>query len=463
MVELERYSGTLLIVEDDEDIRGLLRDCLEECGYTLDTAADGAEGLRKVRAGSFDLVITDLNMPNLNGLELIAAVRDEALGPDLLVLSANGQISRAVEAMRLGASNYLVKPVDLKLLVNEVRTVMKARQDRAMEQSAAASTAILGHLQRPAARRGAAAAASPTPTPAPGGNLPGSELPASIGRYQVLSQIGAGGMGTIYKCFDPSLMRTVAVKVIGDSAERGGREELLLRFACEAQAAGMLIHPNIVTIYDYAAEPEGPVYLAMEYLAGSELAAVLAAVGRLPWQRAVTIAFQVADALEFAHRSQVIHRDVKPANIMILESDVAKLLDFGIAKLADSALTVPGAFIGSPRYLSPESFRGARVDYRTDQFSLGSVLYEMIAGVPAFDFTNFYAGVHFILSEDPRPLEELVSDAPSLLYDVVYRLHQKDPDRRYHEEMRLLADLMELGESGGMQLQLAVARQPELN
>lgn len=461
MVELERYSGTLLIVEDDEDIRGLLRDCLEECGYTLDTASDGAEGLTKVRAGAFDLVITDLNMPNLNGLELIAAVRDGALGPDFLVLSANGQISRAVEAMRLGASNYLVKPVDLKLLVSEVRTVMKARQDRATEQSAAASTAILGHLHRPAERRGAGAAA--VPAPAPGGHLPGSELPASIGRYQVLGQIGAGGMGTIYKCFDPSLMRTVAVKVIGESAERGAREELLLRFACEAQAAGMLIHPNIVTIYDYAAEPEGPVYLAMEYLAGSELAAVLAAAGRLPWQRAVTIAFQVADALEFAHRSQVIHRDVKPANIMILENDMAKLLDFGIAKLADSALTVPGAFIGSPRYLSPESFRGARVDYRTDQFSLGSVLYEMIAGVPAFDFTNFYAGVHYILSEDPRPLEDLVSDAPSLLYDVLYRLHQKDPDRRYHQEMRLLADLMELGESGGMQLQLAVARQPELN
>ena len=124
---------------------------------------------------------------------------------------------------------------------------------------------------------------------------------------------------------------------------------------------------------------------------------------------------------------------------------------------------MPGAFVGSPRYLSPESFRGARVDYRTDQFSLGSVLYEMIAGVPAFDFTNFYAGVHYILSEDPRPLEELVADAPSLLYDVVYRLHQKDPDRRYHQEMRLLSDLMELGESADLQLQLAVARQPELN
>ncbi len=456
MADQERHSGRLLIVEDDEDIRELLRDSLEECGYTIDTASDGAEGLKKVRAGAFDLVITDLNMPNLGGLELIAAIRDEALGPEVLVLSANGEISRAVEAMRLGASNYLVKPVDLTHLASEVRSVMQARRDRATEQSAAASTAILGHLIRPPGPAGPPLAVAPVAPPA-------SELPVSIGRYQVLGQIGAGGMGTIYKCLDPALMRTVAVKVIGEAAERGGREELLLRFACEAQAAGMLIHPNIVTIYDYSAGPEGPVYLAMEYLAGSELAAVLAAAGRLSWQRAVAIAFQVADALEFAHRNQVIHRDVKPANIMILEGDVAKLLDFGIAKLADSALTVPGAFIGSPRYLSPESFRGARVDYRTDQFSLGSVLYEMIAGVPAFDFTNFYAGVHYILSEDPRPLEELVADAPSLLYDVVYRLHQKDPDRRYHQEMRLLSDLMELGESADLQLQLAVARQPELN
>ena len=454
MADSGRDSGMLLIVEDHEDTRETLRDCLEEFGYTVDTAADGQEGLAAVRQKSFDLVITDLNMPRMDGLGMLQAIRRETQGPDLLMLSADGQISRAVDAMRLGAINYLVKPVELDALVTEVRAVMQARRDRASEHDAVETVTVMGHHTRPLQADPAA-----TLDPRVRGNSSEDEaLPRTIGRYQVLSELGSGGMGTIFKCFDPALARTVAVKVVADDSDHGGRDDLLRRFACEAQAAGMLRHPNIVTVYDYSADPEGPVYLAMEYLAGTSLAALLASQGKLPWRRAASIGFQLADALEFAHRNQVIHRDVKPANVFILEGDVAKILDFGIAKLANSELTVPGTFIGSPRYLSPESFRGARIDYRADQFSLGSLMYEMVAGVPAFDFTDFYAGVHHILSEDPRPLESLVPDAPSLLYDIVERLHQKDPDRRYHNEMRLLDDLLELTEIAGMTLHLGVTR-----
>jgi serine/threonine-protein kinase len=385
---------------------------------------------------------------------MLEAIRRETQGPDLLMLSADGQIARAVDAMRLGAINYLVKPVDVDQLVAEVRAVMQARRDRATEHDAVDTITVLGHHTRPLPVD-AASALDPRPR---GSSSDDAGLPRTIGRYQVLSELGSGGMGTIFKCFDPALARTVAVKVVADDSAHGGRDDLLRRFACEAQAAGMLRHPNIVTVYDYSADPEGPVYLAMEYLAGASLAALLASQGKLSWRRTAGIGFQLADALEFAHRNQVIHRDVKPANVFILDGDVAKILDFGIAKLANSELTVPGTFIGSPRYLSPESFRGARIDYRADQFSLGSLMYEMAAGVPAFDFTDFYAGVHHILSEDPRPLEELVPDAPSLLYDIVERLHQKDPDRRYHNEMRLLDDLLELTELAGMTLHLGVTR-----
>jgi len=453
MIESGRDSGTLLIVEDHEDTRETLRDCLEEFGYTVETAADGVEGLEQVRAKAFDLVITDLNMPRLGGLQLLQAIRNETQGPDLLMLSADGQISRAVDAMRLGAINYLVKPVDVDQLVGEVRAVMQARRDRATERDVVDTITVHGHHTRPLVPDPASSGG-----PRSGGGPDDDSLPRTIGRYQVLSELGSGGMGTIFKCFDPALARTVAVKVVAEQADHGGRDDLLRRFACEAQAAGMLRHPNIVTVYDYAAGAEGPVYLAMEYLAGSSLATLLATSGKLSWQRAAVIAFQLADALEFAHRNQVIHRDVKPANVFILDRDFAKILDFGIAKLANSELTVPGTFVGSPRYLSPESFRGARIDYRADQFSLGSLLYEMVAGVPAFDFTDFYAGVHHILSEDPKPLELLVPDAPSELFDIVERLHQKDPDRRYHNEMRLLDDLKELTEIAGVTMHLGVAR-----
>ena len=455
LAEPGRDSGALLIVEDHEDTRITLRDYLEEFGFHVDTAADGQEALEKLRARPFDLVLTDLNMPRIGGLELIETIRRERLSPDVLMLSADGQVSRAVEAMRLGALNFLVKPLDLDVLLAEARAVMKARRHRAAERDAADTTAVLGHHTRPPR--------PDPPEPAPGErdgkDRPEAELPTLIGRYQVLGKLGQGGMGTIYKCFDPKLRRTVAVKVVATDPDPRGHDELLRRFACEAQAAGMLRHPNIVTVFDYSTDPGGPVYLAMEYLQGTPLGQVIATAGRLPWQRAVGLTFQLADALEFAHRNQVIHRDVKPGNILVLAGDVTKILDFGIAKLANSELTVPGTFIGSPRYLSPESFRGARLDYRADQFSLGSVLYEMLTGRPAFDFNNFYAGVHHILSEVPTPIDQLGIDVPSLLQDVLERLHQKDPDRRYHNEMRLLEDLGDLAELAGLSRELGVPRE----
>ncbi len=453
MDERERDKGILLIVEDHEDTREAMREYLEQFGYTVETGADGAEGLEKARARSFDLIITDVNMPRISGLEMIQAIQRDGADPDVLMLSGDSQVGRAVEAMRLGAVNYLVKPVDPAQLIAEVRAVMQARRDRASEPDPANTTSI-GDLARAHDRAGGQAGRS-----ARARNARADDLPTHIARYQVLGKIGEGGMGTVYKCFDPMLGRTVAVKVVLPESDQCGQEELLQRFACEAQAAGMLRHPNIVTVYDYSAEPTGPVYLAMEYLSGPSLGAVIATARRLPWQRAVGITFQLADALEFAHRNQVIHRDVKPANVIIQDGDAVKILDFGIAKLANSELTVPGTFIGSPRYLAPESFRGARIDYRADQFSLASVFYEMLTGTPAFDFSNFYAGMHHILSEDPAPLETMGVDAPSLLHDVIERLHQKDPERRYYNEMRLLEDLTELGEIAGLTLHLAVARE----
>jgi len=471
MVDDEPESGTILIVEDHQDTRETLRDYLEEFGYVVDIAVDGADGLRKVQDRDIDLIITDLNMPYVSGLELLAAIKTHKLTPDVLVLSATGLVSKAVEAMRLGAVNYLVKPVDLDQLTSEVRAVMRARRHRDLQKSASNTTVMLdnppGEPTRPQLvldhETGLPLAPAPSPSPsqpvdADAGNE--SETPTMIGRYQVLGELGAGGMGTVYKCFDPALRRTVAVKVVTTGAIRRVHRELLLqRFSREAQAAGMLNHPNIVTVYDYHEDPRTrSVYLAMEYVSGRSLGAVVAEAGKLPWPRATLMAFQIMDALEYAHRSHIVHRDVKPENVLVTDGDVAKILDFGIAKLADSELTRPGTFVGSPRYLAPESFRGGGIDYRADQFSLGTVFFEMLTGVPAFKFEDFYAGVHRILSEVPPPLASHGVVGPPLLQEIVTRLHQKDPDKRYVDEMKLLADLSELGALAGLNLQVGVAR-----
>jgi DNA-binding response OmpR family regulator/predicted Ser/Thr protein kinase len=453
MVAEAQQSGTILIVEDHPDTRETLRDYLEEFGYVVDTAVDGADGLRKVQEQPVDLVLTDLNMPHVSGMELLAAIKRHKIDTDVLVLSASGLISTAVEAMRLGAVNYLVKPVDLDQLTGELRAVLRARKHRA---EVARTPQVLGasdtqlvdasaeatRLQLPLATDLDATLPAPVAEP---------HVPRTIGRYQVLGELGAGGMGTVYRCHDPALRRTVAVKVVSTAAFRRSHRELLLqRFAREAQAAGMLNHPNIVTVYDYHEEPSRQfVYLAMEYVAGPPLGDLISDAGQLPWPRAARIAFQIADALEYAHRHGIVHRDVKPENVLLAEGDRAKLLDFGIAKLADSSLTRPGTVVGSPRYLAPEVFRGDRVDHRVDQFALGTVFFEMLTGQQPFRFDDFYVGVHRMLSDEPPLLASLGVVGPPLLQQILSRLHRKDPEKRYLDEMTLLSDLAELAALGG--------------
>jgi CheY-like chemotaxis protein len=449
MVEAQQ-TGTILIVEDHPDTRETLRDFLEEFGYTVDTAVDGADGLRKVQQTRVDLVLTDLNMPHVSGMELLAAIKRHKIDTDVLVLSASGLVSSAVEAMRLGAVNYLVKPVDLDQLTSELRAVLRARRHRAEHLATPPLLAVSDTLILDTTSPHSLGQSAPDTTV---GAPIVDDVPRAIGRYQVLGELGSGGMGTVYKCHDPALRRTVAVKVVHTAAFRRAQRDLLLqRFAREAQAAGMLSHPNIVTVFDYHEElASNFVYLAMEYVSGRPLAAHIAD-GRIPWPRATRLALQLADALACAHRNGIIHRDVKPENVLITDRDLAKLCDFGVARLVDSDLTRPGTVVGSPRYLAPEVFRGGRVDGRVDQFALGTVFFEMLTGQQPFEFDDFYLGVHRILSDEPPPLASLGIVGPPLLQQILTRLHRKDPEDRYLDEAELLADLTEVAAAASARL-----------
>ena len=203
--------------------------------------------------------------------------------------------------------------------------------------------------------------------------------PAEIaGRYEVMQRLGAGAFGTVYKAKDKILGRVLAIKTIrleGLAAQGASLEELLDRFKREAQVSAQLKHPNIVTIYDIG-DAEGLSYLAMEFIDGVGLDRVIANEGRLPVERAAMLGAQVADALDFAHRNHVVHRDVKPANIMIEPGDRVKVTDFGIAKVTDSGdhLTMTGSLLGTPSYMSPEQARGSALDGRSDLFAVGAFL-----------------------------------------------------------------------------------------
>ncbi len=274
---------------------------------------------------------------------------------------------------------------------------------------------------------------------------PASEPAEIAGRYQVIQKLGAGAFGTVYKAKDKILGRMLAIKTIrleGLAAAGAGLEELLDRFKREAQVSAQLKHPHIVTIYDIG-DADGLSYLAMEFIDGVGLERVIAS-GRLPVERAAAIGAQVADALDFAHRHNVVHRDIKPANIMIEAGDRVKVTDFGIAKVTDSAdhLTMTGSLLGTPSYMSPEQARGGDLDGRSDLFSVGCVLYEMITGKKAFRGESITALIFKIITENPVPLQEELPNIPEAMAQIVMKALSKAPETRYQSGHELAEDLL---------------------
>jgi hypothetical protein len=274
------------------------------------------------------------------------------------------------------------------------------------------------------------------------------EPPRQIARYEILGELGRGAMGVVYKARDPLIDRLVALKTIG--VEQGGDAEAFRqRFFREARSAGGLSHPNIVTIHDVG-ESGDVAYIAMEFLGGQSLREILDSGTVLPAARIADIAAQVADGLAFAHEKNIIHRDIKPANIMVLENGTVKITDFGIALLPTGTRTIAGTVFGSPKYISPERVRGNHVDGRSDIFSLGAVLYEMLTGLPPFAGNDLNALLYQILSVMPvAPSSRNRNIAPAFDLIVATAL-AKNPGDRYRDAQGMAADLRHFAEPGAV-------------
>ena len=287
-----------------------------------------------------------------------------------------------------------------------------------------------------------------------------------LGRYEILAEIGRGAMGVVYRARDPVLDRVVALKTILVPADPAERADYEARFFQEAKAAGGLNHPSIVTVYDVGNAGD-VAFMAMEYVEGTELRDLVAGGARLPVARAIDLAAQIAEGLAFAHERGVVHRDVKPANIMVTADGRAKIMDFGIARIRVSDVqTQTGTRLGSPKYMSPEQVLGKRADARSDIFALGIVLFEMLAGTPPFasDDVNglMYAVVHF---EPPAP-SRLNAGVPPMLDLVVAKMLAKLPQERYRtattlaEDLRACAGLLPPHASQGVEKTLPLSAAP---
>lgn len=259
-------------------------------------------------------------------------------------------------------------------------------------------------------------------------------------RYEIIEKIGNGGMATVYKAIDKVLKRNVAVKILRD--EFTTDEEFIKRFEVEAQSAARLTHPNIVSIYDVGVE-DNLHYIVMELIQGKTLKEIiLEEKGPLPWKWSVNVAIQIASALEMAHRNNIIHRDIKPHNIIITEDGIAKVTDFGIAKAAsNSTITAFGTTMGSVHYFSPEHARGGYTDAKSDLYSLGVVLYEMVVGRVPFDADTPVSVALKHMQEKPKEPREVNPNVPIAVNKIIMKALQKDPNLRYPTATEMLQDL----------------------
>jgi len=270
-----------------------------------------------------------------------------------------------------------------------------------------------------------------------------TKLAMRFGRYEVGEQVGSGGCAVVYRAQDPTIGRTVALKVIGAdpvdeaASTEGEASEGERRFLREAAAAGSLQHPHIVTLYDAGCDSDC-YYLAMEFVEGETFAQELQRRERVPVARAIEVGVSVAEALDYAHEHGVVHRDIKPGNLLVLPDGTVKVADFGIARLTTaSTATVAGTFLGTPNYVSPEQLSQSEIDGRSDLFSLGIVLYEALTGEHPFRRASLAATINAIVTFDPKPPDEIIATVPAAASRAIMRALEKDPGNRFQHGREL--------------------------
>lgn len=262
-----------------------------------------------------------------------------------------------------------------------------------------------------------------------------------LGKYEILSTLGQGAMGVVYKGFDPNIERTVALKTIRkDALSAKDLAPLLTRFKQEAQAAGRLTHPGIVTVYEYG-EDEGTVFIAMEFVQGRELKEILDSNEKLQLSTSVNLITQLLDALAYSHTHGVVHRDIKPGNIIILADGRIKVTDFGIAKIESSTLTQFGDVLGTPSYMSPEQFGGQPVDRRSDLFSAGVILYHLLTGEKPFPGNSMTAIMHRVMNTVPSNVSDLNFQIPASFDQVINKALAKKALERFQTAEEFAAAL----------------------
>ena len=397
---------------------------------------DGDAALRALDAKPFDMVVSELRLRDMDGLALLEMIKAAAPTIAVLFVAEKASVAEVVKAMKRGAVSLLEKPVAHDELMGEVSAAIRSRSESRPPGPRQGSKGELVALAK-------------------------QPVEKKIGRFVIRQRIGTGGMGAVFDCVDPEIGRPVAVKTLDpqDSLVAEVDATDLARFRREAHVIGNLVHPNIVALYELGFDEDlGRFYLVMERIHGESVRRLIDRYSRISVERAITITYQVVDALELAHSAEIVHRDIKPTNILVTAAGVVKVVDFGIARVPQSEITDPGVLVGSVSYLAPELLLGKKADYRADQYSVGTVLYEMLTGAQLFPCREFEQTAKMILGEPPAPLKTHGIRVPRRLTKLLDRMLAKDPGHRFDDELGLLKELEAVGKKLGVVLKPAVPR-----
>ncbi len=487
-------QARMLIVDDGAENRDVLRRRLEREGHAVETAENGRRALELVAQRPFDLVLLDVLMPELDGYAVLDALKGSPATRDIpvIMISALDELEGIVRCIERGAEDYLHKPFDPVLLRARINASLEKKRlrdqeveylrevNRVIEAAAAVESGRyrpgalaevtrrddeLGHLARVFdsmaqqikareerlrdrvrdlrqeiewARRDSREADSSVD----GGNLRSGETFAQ--RYEILAVLGRGGMGTVYRAKDLELEEEIAVKTL--RPEFVADKTLLARFKDEIRLARRLTDANIVRTHDFG-EWSGVCFLTMECVQGITIRELIDTRGRLGVSATLAIAAQLAHSLAVAHEHGVIHRDIKPQNLLVDEAGVLKVMDFGVARLAErsTANTEAGLVLGTPAYMPPEQLLGEAVDARSDLYAAGVVLYECLTGKLPFEAGSVISLVAKLLKEEARPPQEVNPEIPPALSTLVLRLLAKRPEERVQTAADLGTQLAALG------------------
>ncbi len=381
----------ILVVDDEEGIRRFLIAGLKR-KYYVESADSSEEAAGKVNNSHFNLIICDINMSGISGKEFFLECRKIYPEIPFILMTGMPKFSDAVNLVKEGAFYYLSKPVELNTLYALIEKALSEGNGKMNTEEPSQESEFMG--------------------------------------YKVIRTLGIGNVGTVMLVEKDG--NYFAVKVLRKDTTPESYAFRMQRFAREAEILRRIDHPNIVKIYDYNFDDKkGLPYLIMEHVNGRQLSQLIKQ-NSLDFQRKISIIKQSADALDYVHRQGIIHRDIKPENILVTEDGIVKITDFGIGKIIDSEITLTGDVMGSPAYMSPESFDSAKaIDYRTDIFSLGVICYELFTGVRPFEGDTLYKLINAIREKSPEEPMKINPNIEPWLQDIMAKMLDKTPDKRF--------------------------------